>query len=136
MGPLFTETITLYNHWRRGREESWTRTVICGVQVRQSVKHKFDNGKSLRLTETSITIPVNADAGDRNYRKPSEYSGTGWTLNPDDGQDLVVLGACVQEIGAGYTVDALIKEHGALTLTAAADNTHRPRLRHWKAVCA
>lgn len=135
MSPLFTDTITLYNHFRHGREDGWTRTVIRGVQVRQSIKHKFEDGRSLSYAETSITIPINADTGGSCYMDPGQYSGSGWTLDPDDGQDLIIPGECTQEIGAGYGVDELIKEFRALTLIYAADNTRRPRLRHRKAVC-
>ena len=136
MGPLFTDTVTLYNHVRRGRTESWARTVISGVQICQTVKHDFADGKSVRTTETSVTIPIGADAGGKRYESPGGYSGEGWTLNPDDGADLLVEGRCEQEIDATHTVDELISRCGALTVRAAADNTRRPRLRHWKAVCS
>ncbi len=134
--PLFGDTITVYNHLRIGRESAWKRTVIRGVQIYQKVKNDFtNNGESVYLTETSITIPYTADSGGKAYVPPDKFTGEGWTLNPADGQDVIILRECEREIGPDYSVDMLIKEYGAFTIKAATDNTRRPRLRTWKVVC-
>lgn len=136
MNPLFGDVITVYNRMQRGRAPVWKRTVISGVQVKQRVKSDFtDAGKSIYKTETSITIPYGADSGGAAYEPPERFDGAGWTLNPADGQDVIVLGVCEREIDEDYSIDALIKEHKAVTVRAATDNTNRPRLKTWKAVC-
>lgn len=134
--PLFSDTITVYNHLRNGRASTWKRTVIHGVQIQQKIKNDFtDNGESVYLTETSITIPFAADTGGKAYELPDTFTGAGWTLNPADGKDVIVLRACEREISPDYSIDVLIRGCGAVTIKAATDNTRRPRLRTWKVVC-
>lgn len=131
--PLFTDTITIYNHYRSGREELWKRTALPGVQIRQTVKSELsESAKATYLTETSITIPWSADT---QYIPPEQFNGEGWTLNPRNGQDLIILGLSTKEIGTDYSIDELIKDYHAVTIKAATDNTKRPRLKHWKVVC-
>lgn len=140
--PLFTNTVTVLNHYRRQREDLWQATVLSGVQVRCVVKSVLNTtGQWVTEMETQITIPADADAGGRRYGKPAaflqadetERSGL-WTLDPVNGMDLIL-----PEPYTGDMVDAQIlsdlQREGAVTVMAVSDNTLRPRLKHWKVRC-
>ena len=136
---LFTDTITLYNHYRHGREKYWQRTVLRGVQWKQKIVHTAsDTGSVVVITETSVTIPVDVDANWRVYVRPLEFSMAEdkenlWTLSPADGGDLMIYGECMTEISGDVTADDLCKL-GAVVVKAAKDNTLRQYLKHWKVV--
>lgn len=129
--PLFTDTITLYNHYREGRTDRWKRTVLHGVQwTQKTVRTASNNGSVVVTTETNITIP------DRDgYAKPLDFAQAAdksglWTLAPDD---LVLLGESIVEVVNEVTTDDLCTL-GVVTVRSVEDNTLRPRLKHWKVV--
>lgn len=134
----FTETVTLYNHTRENREDKWHRTVIRGVQwTGKRVNTSDANGKSVFSTEISLTIPVDADMSGKKYVDPKAYDLTldksdKWTLDPADGDDVVVYGECFSEIADDFTVDDLAKEQTLVTITAVSDNTKRRLGKTWK----
>lgn len=140
--PLFTDTVTLYNHYRDvpARTDHWQRTVLKGVQYREKVETAITDTGLKMAASVGITIPVNVDAGGRHYLPWEAFVTTQnreryWTLNPAGNQDVVVLGDCPAEITEAYTLGSLKKEYGSVTVQAVRDNTLRRGLKHWKAGC-
>lgn len=137
----FTETVTIYNHAVENRTEIWRRTVIRGVQWTGRCVNAFDStGKSVFQQEISLTIPVDADTSGKQYAEPKAYDKAPdksalWTLNPKNGDDVVVYGDCPAEISDEYTLSKLARDYTMVTIMAVSDNTHRARLRTWKASC-
>ena len=138
MRSPFTETITLYNSAVEDRVQVWRRTVIRGVQWTQRRRINFDtNGRSVYETETSVTIPFDADADGKTYLAPKEYQAAEshdavWTLNPANGDDVIVYGECPWNISEAYTLDDLNREYGYVSIHAVSDNTARAHLKNWK----
>lgn len=125
MGPLFTDSVTLYHRERVGRMDAWTRTVIHGVQWKQKTvriaagaSSAVGDGKIVYATETGITIPVQTADGVK--------IAVG---------DIFVFGICTTEIAGDTTEDTVLRVHRGVIVQSVADNTLRPRLRHRKAVC-
>lgn len=107
--PLFSDTVTAYQ--KNG--EQYTRHVLKGVQWRQKTERLNDNGKLAIATVTSVTIP----------------EGVKMAVKPGD---VLVLGVG-PEITDEYTIARLRAENTTYcTVKAIADNTLRPRLKHWK----
>ncbi|MDD3212777.1 MAG: hypothetical protein PHY64_03850 [Eubacteriales bacterium] len=134
---LFGDTVTLYNRYRVNRADAWQRTVLTGVQVRQRVEKTVDSSGLHVARSVSVTIPVDVDAGGRHYLPPALFAGSDnraayWSLDAEHNLDVIVLGECSAELTDEYTLDDLKKEHGYATVKAVADNTLRPRLKHWK----
>lgn len=130
--PLFTDTVTLYNHYRQDRADCWKRTVLRGVQWAQKiVRTAGSTGSVVVTTETSITIPDDVTG----YASPQDFAAAAdktalWTLAPDD---LVMLGESSVEIVNEVTEDDVCAL-GAVTIRSVKDNTLRPRLKNRKVV--
>lgn len=135
----FTETITLYNHTRENRVDKWYRTVIRGVQwTGRRINSTDSNGRSVFETEINLTIPVEADTSGKKYVSPKDFDiaidkTDKWTLDPSNGDDVVVYGECLSEISDTFTVDDLAKEQTMISIMAVSDNTKRRCGRTWKA---
>lgn len=140
MRSPFTDTITIYNRTIANREPVWRRTVVRGVQWTQKSRISYDaSGKNIYTTETSITIPVDADAGGKQYAEPKAYLAAAdpdvlWTLNAESGEDVIIKGECPWNISDAYTLDDLNNEYGYVSIQAVADNTNREHLKNWKVV--
>lgn len=141
MRSPFTETVTVYNHTVENRTEVWRRTVIRGVQWTGRRVNAFDsNGQSVFQQEISLTIPVDADTGGKQYADPKGYNKSAdksmlWTLDPASGDDVIVYGECPAEISEDYTLGKLARDYIMVTIMAVSDNTRRARLRTWKVSC-
>lgn len=140
MRSPFTDTITIYNRTIANREPVWHRTVVRGVQWTQKSRISYDaSGKNIYTTETSITIPVDADAGGKQYAVPKAYLAAAdpdvlWTLNAESGEDVIIKGECPWNISDAYTLDNLNNEYGYVSIMAVSDNTNRAHLKNWKVV--
>lgn len=134
----FTETVTIYNHSVEDRVDKWRRTVIKGVQWTGRRVNSFGaTGQSVLQTEIILTIPIDAGTGGKAYVDPKTYdvaldkSGK-WTLNPANGDDVVVYGECFSEITDDFSIDDLAKEQTLVTIMAVSDNTKRRLGKNWK----
>lgn len=111
--PLFADTVTVY----RKNGDQYTRHVLKGVQWRQKIERLNDNGKIAIATVTSVTIP----------------DGVEMAVKPGD---VLVLGVG-PELTDEYTIARLRADNTTYcTVKAVADNTRRPRLKHWKVTAA
>lgn len=107
--PLFSDTVTAY----RKNGEQYTRHVMKGVQWRQKTERLNDNGKLSLVTVTSVTIP-------------------GEGVAPVKLGDVLILGEG-PELTEALTIARLKAENETYcTVKGVADNTRRPRLKHWK----
>lgn len=110
MHPLFGDMITVY---RKKIGERYSRHIIVGVQYRQKTERLNDNGKLSLVTVTSVTIPGEGTA-------------------PVKPGDVLILGEG-PELTESYTIARLKAENETYcTVKGVADNTRRPRLKHWK----
>jgi hypothetical protein len=107
--PLFADTVTVYS--KNG--EQYIRHVLRGVQWRQKTERLNDNGRIALATVTSVTIP----------------KGIEMAVKPGDVLVLGVGPAITDE----YTIAQLRADNTTYcTVKAVADNTLRPRLKHWR----
>lgn len=123
MSTVFTDTVTLYNHYN----DSWYRTILEDVQWTEKTERTVDSDGVMHLTP-SVTVTVPYRAG---YVEPGAYKGEGFTFGLDN-LDIVVLGECDKVISDTYTITDLQEEFRAATISAVSNNTQRKLLKHWR----
>ena len=114
---LFSDTITLYHK----ENDQYFRFVIEGVQWRQKIERfafqRSQAGVFGLKTITTVTIPVGAC-------EP-------FNITPCEG-DVLVFGTG-PKLTESYTIATLKSDFASYcTVCSVADNTVRPRLKHWK----
>lgn len=144
MSVLFTDTMTVYNYHRDtdSDEETWSRSVVRGVQWSHNKSEiTTSGGVQTENKMERITIDFQRKHGNKPYLPPQEYAKLSdeersvyWTLDAKQGKDIIVLGESEKEIGCDYRTSELFKDYQyAVTVTAVSDNRNRPRLKHIKA---
>ena len=132
---IFNESFTIYNC----RDEKWIRTVVPGIQWKQSTVKSVVDGKLSLAEAVQITIPDAACENYRDYKKYLKLTDANapkyWTLNPEDNQDFIIRGECQQEITEDYSVSQLKKDYYVVTVKSVADNRNKNQLKHIKVVC-
>lgn len=123
MSTVFTDTVTLYNHYN----DSWYRTILEDVQWTEKTERTVDSDGVMHLTP-SVTVTVPYREG---YVEPKAYKGEGFTFGLDN-LDIVVLGECDKVISDTYTITDLQEEFRAATISAVSNNTQRKLLKHWR----
>lgn len=144
MNVLFCDIATVYNyHESEDGTESWSRTLIKGVQWRHNRNEvSTSNGVQTENKAESITIDFGRNYGNKPYLQPIEYNRLSddarpnyWTLNAKCGKDVIVMGEATQEIGQDFKISELREQHQyAVTVTSVSDNRNMPRLKHIKVV--
>lgn len=145
MSVLFTDVITVYNHYRdpETEEESWIPTVIRGVQWSHNKKEVIvTDGVQTESKAERITIDFGRSYGNKPYLEPSLYRKLDnesrkehWTLDCLELLDVVVLGVSDKEIVGGYRVSDLRRDFQYVgTVKSVSDNRNRSRLKHIKVV--
>lgn len=138
---IFTDKMTIYNHYKDADgKDCWNRTIVKGVQWRHNKKELSMSGKV--QTETcveSITIDFKGLYGNKAYIEPRNYEkdenkGNYWTLNSEDGLDIVILGEITQEIAGDYKLSNLKEDFDCRTIVSVTDNRNRDFLKHIKVV--
>ena len=125
MSAIFTDTVTIYNHFN----DKWYRTVLDGVQWSEKTEKTVDADGVMHLAPSvSLTVPYRAGYVDR-----KAFTGQGFTFGLDN-LDVVVLGVCDKEMTDSYTITNLQKDYRAATIKSVKDNTLRQYLKHWKVV--
>ena len=121
---LFTDTVTLFNHYKG----QWFKTVLPAVQWKDKVTKTVDtSGRIVATPEVSLTVPERAG-----YIEPKAFTGTGFTFGTGN-LDVIVLGKIDEEITADFTITGLRKKYDHVaTIYAVSDNTLRQQLKHWK----
>lgn len=123
MSGIFTDTVTLYNHY----DGRWYKTVLGGVQWTEKTEKTVDSDGVMHFTP-SVTVTVPYRDG---YVEPMAYQGEGFTFGLEN-LDVVVLGRCGKAISDEYTITDLQAEFRAATVSAVKDNTQRKLLKHWR----
>lgn len=145
MSVLFTDTMTVYNYYRKEDtgEDMWNRSVVKGVQWSHNKSElSVSNGVQTENRVEHITIDFQKSYGNKPYLPPNEYKKLPpeetpcyWTLDAKKGQDILVLGETDREISREYRIKELEKDfQHAVTVTAVSDNRNRPRLKQIKVV--
>lgn len=123
MSAIFTDIVTLYNHY----DDKWYRTVLKDVQWTEKNEKTVDSDGVMRLTPSvTVTVPFRDGYVDRRA-----YAGEGFTFGLDN-LDIVVLGECDKVISDTYTITDLQEEFRAATISAVSNNTQRKLLKHWR----
>jgi len=138
---IFEHTVTVYN--RRpasppkpglppAGQDQWHRTVITGVQWRDS-EQTAQNGEGVTVINktVSITIPEEADCRNKTYVRPSTFAAIPedrlsgyWTANTDPvNPDIVVLGEG-PEIAGAYSVANLERDYRYMRPRQVTDGSH------------
>ena len=137
---LFTDTMTVYNHYMEDGQDKYKRTIVRGVQWSHSRVMTTTSGNAMSEDRVeSITIDFDANYGNEQYINPIEFKKEDdhighWTLNQKDGKDIALLGVG-NEITPDYTVKQLKADHQYIgTVISVADNRNRQFLKTIKVV--
>ena len=140
MNALFTDTMTVYNHYIDSEgNDKWVRTVVEHIQWKDGKTSVVnDSGILTAVATKSITIDFSLGL-QKNFLSVPEFERTGqptkgWTLNTKDELDVLVHGECPAEITDEYTISKLIKEYGAVTIKSVTDNRNKRLLHNIKVV--
>lgn len=131
---IFTDTITIFNHYKENGHDRWKRTVLTNCQwVRKIVRTVDSGGKLIKTPEVKVTIPYRGDyISAATWAKLPDKTGF-WTIDTEHGLDMLVLGGVPKELSENYTPKMLGRDYpDVITAKTLADNTNRDRLKHWK----
>lgn len=122
---IFTDKITVYNHYTEGEYDKWKKTVLDG---QWSPDRKMDIGTDNTLHVVNYaTVSIPWVPG---YVKTEEFKGDGFTFTPAN-LDVVARGEQDIEITEDNLSEVLKKED-FLTIISVNDNTHRDNLKYWR----
>lgn len=131
---IFTDTITIYNHYKEDGHDKWQRTVLRSCQWRRKIIRSVDSaGRVLKTSEVSVTIPYRGGYVSAEEWEKLTDKRRNWTIDTECGLDMIALGEVEYELSEAYPPRKLKHDH-ADTITAAtlSDSTNRDRLKHWK----
>lgn len=117
---LFTDTVTIYN---KTPQETWTRTVVKGVQWSDKTDKQNNNGKLDVVNYASITFP--------------EGTYKNLVLDPRNEEDCIVFGEISDVVTTekGHRISDLLKKYPKSGLIKSVnDNTNRSYLKNMKVV--
>ena len=117
---FFTDTVTIFN---KTPQNTWTRTVVKGVQWSDKTDKQNDNGKLSIVRYASLTFP--------------EGTYEGIILNPCNEEDCIVFGEVNDEVTTekGHRISDLLKKYPRSGLIRSVnDNSNRTYLKHVKVV--
>ncbi|MCM1232346.1 MAG: hypothetical protein NC489_19670 [Ruminococcus flavefaciens] len=143
MNVLFTDVMTVYNYYRNGETEGWSRSVVRGVQWSHNrTEVTVADGVQSEGKVERVTVDFQRGYGNKAYLSPEAYRrlppdqcGDFWTLDAGTGQDIMVLGISEREVDREYRISALKKDFQyAVTVTAVSDNRNRRMLKQIKVV--
>lgn len=138
MSRLFSDVMTVYNHYTDNGVDKWRRTVVAGVQwSHNKVQTSVSGGVQTESRVESITIDFGRKHWTDEYVLPNAYTGQSgaWTLNAKSGMDVLVLGEVNQEITDDYPIEQLRNVYQyAGTVTSVSDNRNRAFLKSIKVV--
>lgn len=130
----FTDTITIFNHYKENGHDKWLRTVLKGCQWRRKIVRTVDSGgKVIKTNEVSITIPMRDS-----YKVAIDWARLAdkvsyWTIDTEYSLDMIVLGEVKIELSEAYPPKNLKRDYpDVITAKTLADNTNRDGLKHWK----
>jgi len=137
---LSTHTITVYNKYTVmgsapffAESTKWARAVIRGVYWEDSTNRNVTaDGLSSIDKTVSIIIPKEADAGDKIFINPKDYTNLNanvcWTLGLED---IIVKGVCNEDITDSYTEQDLKKDYKSVDIKGYDDNMDTIHLPHF-----
>ena len=134
---LFTDTMTVYNCIG---ENQWKRTVVKGVQwVRQEITVTTEKNAKVKKMVTAISIDFGRNYDNEQYVEPREFEKLEdkkgyWTLNAENGLDIVILGEITKELDMEYRPKHMRADMECATITAVSDYRNRSFLKHIKVV--
>lgn len=145
MSVLFTDVMTVYNYHRdlETEKETWTRSVVRGVQWSHNKSEVTTSGSVQTENKVEkITVDFQKKYGNKPYLPPQEYAKLPdeeregfWTLDAKLGKDIMVFGVSEQEISREYRISRLSEDFQYVaTVTVVSDNRNRPRLKNIKVV--
>lgn len=122
---LFTDSVTIYNKITTEGTDSWTRTVVHGVQWSDKTSKTNSEGKISIARYVSVTFP--------------EGTYEGLTLNAANEEDAIVYGEVTDAVtGAkGARISDLLERYPKSgSIKAVNDNSNRDMLKNIKVVLA
>ena len=145
MSVLFTDVMTVYNYHRdlETEKETWTRSVVRGVQWSHNKSEVTTSGSVQTENKVEkVTVDFQKKYGNKPYLPPQEYAKLldeeregFWTLDAKLGKDIMVFGVSEQEISREYRISRLSEDFQYVaTVTVVSDNRNRPRLKNIKVV--
>lgn len=119
---LFTDTVTIFN---KTPQNTWTRTVVKGVQWSDKTDRQNNNGKLDVVNYASITFP--------------EGTYKNLVLDPRNEEDCIVFGEVSDVVTTekGHRISDLLKKYPKSGLIKSVnDNTNRSYLKNMKVVAS
>lgn len=138
---LFTDVMTVFNHYKTPNGDAWKRTIVPGVQwAHNRIETTVSQSALIPTRVESITIDFGTRRTSDNYVDPITFSkmpdkGNKWTLDTRNGLDICVLGAVYKDLDSSYTIKDLRNDFQYLgTVSAVSDNRNRTFLKNIKVV--
>ena len=126
---MFSDTVTLYNH-QSG--DTWVRTVIYNTMWKKQAVSSVSSGKVSIGRQITVTIPADLYKADKKHVKPEVYTDPATEFTLREGvRDYIAHGE-TPEITDDFDIDTLLQRYEVGAVQVVADNTARPRLRHWR----
>lgn len=126
MKNMFTDTVTLYNRYKKDGVENWRRTVLSGVYfdiIKGAVARKTGvTSADSALLIIPMKLPCVAD-----FAEPAAYSGTGWTLKSGD---YIAIGEIAHDISS--SPKELREFCETFVITAVDIKNHGGNMAHWE----
>lgn len=133
---IFTDTITLYNHYKEDGHDKWQRTVLFGCHWRRKIIRTVDSaGKIIKTVEVSVTIPEREGyVCSKDWLILADKKGK-WTIDTEHNLDVLTLGECKSELSETYTPNMMKKDRQDTIIAGSlSDNTNRDYLKHWRVI--
>lgn len=126
---MFSDIVTLYNH-QPG--DTWTRTVIHNTMWKKQAVSSVSSGKVSIGRKITAIIPADLYKADKKHVKPELYTDPATEFTLREGvRDYIAHGE-TPEITEDFDIDTLLQRYEVGAVQIVADNTSRPRLRHWR----
>ena len=126
---MFSDIVTLYNH-QPG--DTWVRTVIYNTMWKKQAVSSVSSGKVSIGRKITVIIPADLYKADKKHVKPEVYTDPATEFTLREGvRDYIAHGEA-PEITDDFDIDTLLQRYEVGAVQVVADNTARPRLRHWR----
>jgi hypothetical protein len=123
---VFSDTITLYNHYTENGEDKWKKTVLEDCQWSPNRTMEMSTDGKLMVADYATVSVLFRDG----YVAPDDFTGNGFTFQPKN-LDIVALGKRTEMVTEN-NINELCARDDFLTIISVNDNTGRDRLKFWR----
>lgn len=126
---MYSDTVTLYNY-QTG--DTWIRNVIHNTMWKKQAVSSVSSGKVSIGRQITVTIPADLYKSDKKYVKPEVYTDPATEFTLREGMRDYIAHGETPDITEDFDIDTLLQRYEVGAVQVVADNTARPRLKHWR----